>query len=84
MSGTSAEAVAIARLLGGDLRRTVAWVYRWETGELGLFWIGASRHVSCIDRQIDETVLAQAQSAGDLEIVAFLNALPVNEPDWSQ
>lgn len=80
MNGTSAEGMAIARLLGEDSRRTVAWLYRWETGELGLLWTSADRRVSGIDRRLDPDVLAQARSVGDLEIANFLQALPVSDP----
>ena len=32
------EATAIAQMIGGDGHRLVGWVYRWNTGALGLLW----------------------------------------------
>lgn len=83
MNGTSAEGMAIARLHGEDSRRTVALLYRWETGSVGLRWTGADRRISSIDRRLDPDVLAQARSVGDLAIAAFLEALPVRNPQTS-
>ncbi|KZY33170.1 hypothetical protein A3731_20895 [Roseovarius sp. HI0049] len=75
--------MAIARLLGEDPRRTVAWLYRWETGNLGIRWTSADRRIFTIDRRLDPDVLARARSVGDLAIAAFLEALPVCDPQTS-
>ncbi len=80
MNGISAEGMAIARLLGEDSRGTVAWVYRWETGELGILWMSADRHVSGIDRLLDAEVYAQARSVGDTKLATFLEDMPVFGP----
>lgn len=81
MNGTSSEGMAIARLLGEEPGRTVAWLYRWETGGLGLLWTSADRRVAGIDRRLGPEILSQARSVDDLEIAAFLEALPVSDPD---
>ena len=81
MNRTSAEGVAIARLLGEKSKRTVAWLYRWKSGGLGLLWTSGDRRVAGIDRRLDPEVLAQARLVGDLEIAAFLEALPVSDPE---
>lgn len=81
MNRTSAEGVVIARLLGEKSKRTVAWLYQWQTGGLGLLWTSRDRRVAGIDRRLDPEVLTQARSVGDQEIAAFLEALPVRDPD---
>ncbi len=81
MHGTNAEGMVIARLIGEDSEKTVAWLYRWETGGLGLLWTSADRRVAYIDRRIEPEVLTQARTVGDLKIADFLNALPVSEPE---
>jgi hypothetical protein len=32
------EGVAIANLIGADMRSVVGWVYRWNTGALAVRW----------------------------------------------
>lgn len=66
------EAVAVAKLIGSDERSVVGWVYRWNTGSLGVLWRnGPMRVVNCCpeltdveQREIDFHGLCQICSSG--------------------
>lgn len=48
------EAVAVAKLIGSDERSVVGWVYRWNTGSLGVLWRnGPKRVVNCCPELTD-------------------------------
>ncbi|MFV2054679.1 hypothetical protein [Aliiroseovarius sp. YM-037] len=38
MNEDEVEGVAIANLIGADMRSVVGWVYRWNTGALAVRW----------------------------------------------
>ena len=45
------EASAIARLIGADRKRTVGWVYLWNTAELAVLWLDVHEAAASIHRQ---------------------------------
>lgn len=67
----------IATLLGGDGVVVVGHLYLWESGDLGILWIGRDREISFIDRILNVDVLARARATDSAELVGFLETLPV-------
>lgn len=68
------EAAPIARLVG-DADITLAWVYRWNTGELSLLWLRQPDVPLNIEPPIDPTVLAEARECSDATVVSMLDEL---------
>jgi len=68
--------VPIATLLGGDGAVVVGHLYLWESGDLGILWIGRDREISFIDRSLEVDVLIRARATDSAELVGFLETLP--------
>ena len=72
MTKDEGEAVAVAKLIGSDKRSVVGWVYRWNTGSLGVLWRnGPKRVANCCPEltdaeqsEIDFHGLGQISSSG--------------------
>jgi hypothetical protein len=69
------EASPIARLIGTDAKRTVGWVYAWETSELSILWINERDAVAFIDPPLCPERLAKAKATTPEDVIAFLTAL---------
>ncbi|MEO1640460.1 MAG: hypothetical protein AAFU41_14565 [Pseudomonadota bacterium] len=77
MTSDLGNGVPIATLLGGDGVVVVGHLYLWESGDLGILWIGRDREISFIDRILNVDVLARARATDSAELVGFLETLPV-------
>lgn len=77
MTADLGNGAAIARLLGDDSTTVIGHLYLWESGDLGILWIGDDREISFVDRVLDVDVLARARAADSAELVEFLETLPV-------
>lgn len=77
MTADLGNGAPIATLFGGDGRAVVGHLYLWESGDLGILWIGKDREISFIDRILNFDVLARARAADSAELVEFLETLPV-------
>ena len=69
------EASPIARLIGPDGKRTVGWVYAWETSELSILWIDERDTVAFIDPEIRVEIQAKAKATTPEDVISFLGAL---------
>lgn len=74
------EASPIARLIGTDAKRTVGWVYVWETSELSILWINERDAVAFIDPPLCPERLAKAKATTPEDVIAFLAALLKHSP----
>lgn len=74
MTQNREEAAPIARLVG-DADITLAWVYRWNTGELSLLWLKQPDVPLNIEPPIDPTVFAEARECSDATVVSMLEEL---------
>lgn len=74
------EASPIARLIGTDAKRTVGWVYVWETSELSILWINERDAVAFIDPPLCLERLAKAKATTPEDVIAFLAALLKHSP----
>ncbi len=77
MTAELGNGTAITRLLGQDGMRVVGILYLWESGDLGIFWIGDEREISFLEDALDADILKRARSAGSLALADFLETLPV-------
>ncbi|MGI3171408.1 hypothetical protein ACRARG_19820 [Pseudooceanicola sp. C21-150M6] len=75
MSVNKEEAAPVARLICSRINRTVGWVYRWNTSELSILWIGAARTADHIDPPLRPDMLAAAQAVTSDEVTHFLEKL---------
>ena len=58
--------------------KTTGWVYKWNTDELAIFWIGRSRVASGIDPPLDRVTLDKARGMTPDDILEFLENLSVD------
>ena len=77
MTSDLGNGAQIATLLGGDGTVIVGHLYLWESGDLGILWIGEDREIAFVDRFLDVDILARAQAFGSAELVEFLETLSV-------
>ncbi|MEM1363339.1 MAG: hypothetical protein AAGF94_16765, partial [Pseudomonadota bacterium] len=63
MTAELGNGAAIARLLGEGGIRVVGHLYLWETGDLGILWIGDDREIAFVNRVLDVDILARARAA---------------------
>lgn len=75
MNQCNEEASPIARLIGSDGKRTVGWVYAWESLELSIFWIGPRDAAAFIGSELCPEMLAKAKTATPEDVIAFLAGL---------
>lgn len=75
MTYFNGEASPIARLIGADGKRTVGWVYAWETSELSILWIDGRGTVAFIDPEICFEMHAKAKAITPDDVIAFLGTL---------
>lgn len=80
MTHFNEEASPIARLIGTDAKRTVGWVYVWETSELSILWINERDAVAFIDPPLCPERLAKAKATTPEDVIAFLAALLQHSP----
>ena len=80
MTHFNEEASPIARLIGTDAKRTVGWVYVWETAELSILWINERDAVAFIDPPLCPERLAKAKATTPEDVIAFLAALSKHSP----
>ena len=76
MTQVNEEASPIARLIGPDGKRTVGWVYAWETSELSILWIGEQYNAAFIDPELCAERLAKAKVTTPEDVIALLSLLP--------
>lgn len=74
------EASPIARLIGPDGKRTVGWVYAWQTSELSILWIEDRESAKFIDPVLCPEILAKANATTPPEVIVFLTMLPKTGP----
>lgn len=75
MSIDKEEAVPIARLVDGRSDITVGWVYRWNTSELSILWLG-SKHVELhIDPPLSRNTITKAKTVTTDEVTDLLEEL---------
>ncbi|MEM6387704.1 MAG: hypothetical protein AAF718_15865 [Pseudomonadota bacterium] len=77
MTADLGNGAPIATLLGGDDTVVVGHLYLWESGDLGILWIGDGREIAFVDRVLDVDILGRARAADSVELVGFLETLPV-------
>lgn len=75
MSSDKEEAAPVARLIRSSEGQTVGWVYQWNTSELSILWLGASRVVDQIDPPLSIDMLAAAKSVTNDAVTALLERL---------
>ena len=75
MSQFNEEASPIARLVGPDGKRTVGWVYVWETSELSILWINEQDAAAFIDPPLCPERLARSKATTPEDVIAVLAAL---------
>jgi hypothetical protein len=69
------EASAIARLIGADRKRTVGWVYLWNTAELAVLWLDVHEAAAFIHPPLRPEVLAHARSSTSGALIDLLSVL---------
>lgn len=69
------EASPIARLVGPDGKRTVGWVYAWDTSELSILWTGPKDAAAFIEPEICREMLTKAKTTTPVDVIAFLRLL---------
>ena len=84
MARVKEEAAAIARLLGRDGRRTVGWVYLWNTAELSILWIEQRDTAKVIEPSICAEMLAKAKHVTPGEVIDLIEGLSTSAPDTSE
>lgn len=75
MSIDKEEAAPVARLIRSPEGQTVGWVYQWNTSELSILWIGASRAADQIDPPLSMDMLAAAKAVSNDAITDLLERL---------
>lgn len=75
MTQFNEEASPVARLIGPDGKRTVGWVYVWETSELSVLWIGQRDAAAFIDPELCPEMLAKAKTMSPADVISFLAEL---------
>ena len=75
MTQVNEEASPIARLIGPDGKRTVGWVYAWETSELSILWIGELGAAAFIDPEIRFEMQERAKATTPEDVITFLGTL---------
>ena len=71
MTNFDEEASPVARLVGPDGKRTVGWVYAWETSELSILWISGRDSVAFIDRKLCAERLMKAKGITPEDVIAY-------------
>lgn len=69
------EAIAIARLSDVDSKRTVGWVYQWNTSELSILWLDPKRAADHIEPPLDPNTLAKAKTVTTDAVTDLLETL---------
>jgi|TARA_R100001440_G_scaffold63486_2_gene83726 hypothetical protein len=69
------EAKPIARLLGKDKKRTVGWVYLWNSSDLSVLWLGEEGVAGAIEPVFLPEVLEDPKSSMPVDVAEFLEAL---------
>lgn len=69
------EAAPIARLLSRGRRRTVGWVYLWNTSELSILWIDRGLPPEHVDPPLRPEILVRAKAVTTDDITALLEGL---------
>lgn len=69
------EAAPIARLLCGDRKRTVGWIYLWNTSELSILWIDRNEPAKHIDPPIPRDTLVRAKAVSSDSVTDLLETL---------
>ena len=75
MSIDKEEAAPVARLIRSPEGQTVGWVYQWNTSELSILWLGASRAADQIDPPLSMDMLTGAKSVTNDAVTALLERL---------
>ena len=75
MTQINDEASPVATLIELDGKRTVSWVYVWETSELSILWIHAQDTVAFIDPELSLERLWKAKATTPEDVIAFLDIL---------
>ena len=75
MTHFNEEASPIARLIVPDGKRTVGWVYAWETSELSVLWIDEPAKAAFIEPALCAESLAKAKLITPARVIAFLGTL---------
>lgn len=78
MTHPNDEASPIARLIGRDGRRTVGWVFVWETSELAILWLEPRETAEFVDPQVCSETLAKAKATTPVDLVSLLGALQIH------
>lgn len=69
------EAAAIARMFGDDRKRTIGWVYLWNTSELSILWIDGRCAAKSIEPPLSQEALAKAKAVTPDAVTKFLEEL---------
>lgn len=69
------EASPVATLIELDGKRTVGWVYVWETSELSILWIDERDTAAFIDPELSLERLWKAKATTPEDVIAFLDIL---------
>ena len=75
------EAKPIARLLGKDKKRTVGWVYLWNSSDLSVLWLGEEGVAGAIEPVLLPDVLEDTKSSMPVDVAEFLEALLIGAGD---
>ena len=81
MKAVKAEAAPIARLIGADPDRTLAWVYVWNTSELSILWLDRRVPPKFIDPPLPKGVLDKAITVTSDDVTDLLTALSERASD---
>ncbi len=81
MKAAKSEAAPIARLIGTDPDRTLAWVYVWNTSELSILWLDRLIPPKFIDPPLPKGVLDQAMTVTSDGVTDLLTALSERATD---
>lgn len=71
------EAKPIARLIGKDKKRTVGWVYLWNSSDLSVLWLDEEGIAGAIEPLVLPEVFEDAKSSMPVYVTEFLEALSV-------
>ncbi|MDF3363076.1 MULTISPECIES: hypothetical protein [unclassified Sulfitobacter] len=75
------EAEPIARLLGSDRKRTVGWVYLWNSSELSVLWLDEQAAAKSIEPLLHPEGLIAAKASIPVDVAEFLEALSTGAGD---
>jgi hypothetical protein len=83
MNQRQKEGEAIARLVDDDGKRTLGWVYLWNTFELGILWLRCDVIPKRVEPPLDPDLLAKAKSVHRNEITDLLERLSKDRENQS-